>query len=255
MPKGPKYVDYLDEDPPISGQRFVILSFVGPERDQKCDVLGLKVRGVYDSIEETRQRAKEIQEFDSNFDIVVGQVGYWLPFNPDSSKIMDEEYKEEQLNELAKGYRKNRQLAKQHFNERKRQLMEEAMKEGTKEAQEEIANKKEHPISVKSRITTLTETIEELQTKLNETKENLEKSEEMWSSYTEEEKEEALKELEKLNSINSNDDEIRVKELQDLKSLSLEEPKEEKEKSKEETGKSEIDNLNLLENNERNKNL
>ena len=30
--KNPKYVDLLDEDPPIAGQKFAIMSFVSPEK-------------------------------------------------------------------------------------------------------------------------------------------------------------------------------------------------------------------------------
>ena len=228
MPKGPKYVDYLDEDPPVPGQKFVILSFVGPQRNQKCDVLGIKVRGVYDSIEETRERAKAIRDFDSNFDIAVGQVGYWLPFNPDSSKVMNEEYQENALNELVKGYRKNKQLAKQHFEERKRQLMEEAMKEGTKEGQEELANQKEHPLSVKNRINTLTEMLEDYNSKIEEAQTDLEESKKLWETFTPEEIAEAEKEMEELEKKMVKDEvskEDQLKELQELKSLTLEDTK------------------------------
>lgn len=234
MPKKPKYVDYLDEDPPVPGQKFVILSFVGPQRNQKCDVLGLKVRGVYDTIEETRERAKAIRDHDGNFDIAIGQVGYWLPFNPDSSKVMDEEYQENALNELVKGYRKNKQLAKQHFEERKRELMEEAIKEGSKEGQDMLANKEEHPLSVKNRINTLTEMLKEFDEKIEEAKNDLEESKKLWETFTPEQIEQAEKEMEELekNVVNENNYERNkdeeLKELQQLRTLTLDDKEDKK---------------------------
>lgn len=41
-----KTIDYLFEDPPITGQTYALVSIVGPHMPQKCDVWGLKIRGV-----------------------------------------------------------------------------------------------------------------------------------------------------------------------------------------------------------------
>ena len=37
----------------------------------------------------------------------VGQVGYWLPWDPSADTIGEQEYMEKQLNELMKNYKSN----------------------------------------------------------------------------------------------------------------------------------------------------
>jgi len=183
-----KYVDLLEEDKPISGQKFVCVSFVSPENvltqknqfffseflkhydfsksvkkfhqylnfisfkynikmddlmndfeeyvktesdtfdideikneyknfmdaneeslqdefgkinDFQTSVRGLKVRGVYDSLKEAQIRAKVLQRKDKNFNVFVGQVGFWLPWDPHPHKVDNQEYFESELNNFA----------------------------------------------------------------------------------------------------------------------------------------------------------
>ena len=42
---------------------------------------------------------------DNTFHVFVGQVGFWLPWDPEPSNISDEEYTESQLNDLVKNYK------------------------------------------------------------------------------------------------------------------------------------------------------
>jgi hypothetical protein len=74
----------------------------------QTSVRGLKIRGVYDSYQEAEARSKLLQKLDSNHNIFIGQVGYWLPWDPDPNKL-NSEYQEEELNNLMKEYNKNQQ--------------------------------------------------------------------------------------------------------------------------------------------------
>ena len=47
-----KTIDYLFEDPPLATQKFALVSIVGPNMPQKCDIWGLKIRGVAGTIDE-----------------------------------------------------------------------------------------------------------------------------------------------------------------------------------------------------------
>merc|ERR1712093_15519 len=58
----------------------------------KTSVRGVKVRCVYESYREAEVRAKILQRMDQTFDVFVGQVGYWLPWDPDTNKIENQEY-------------------------------------------------------------------------------------------------------------------------------------------------------------------
>ncbi len=73
----------------------------------RTTVQGLKVRGVYDTYNEAAARAKTIQKLDPSFNVYVGQVGFWLPWDPQPHEVADQEYADEQLNTLMKSYKNN----------------------------------------------------------------------------------------------------------------------------------------------------
>ena len=72
------------------------------ENDLKTNIRGVKVRGVYQTEQEARRRAKSLQSRDSSFNVFIGPVGYWLPWNPCADKIQDEEFMNEELNNMIK---------------------------------------------------------------------------------------------------------------------------------------------------------
>ena len=77
------------------------------ENDFQTSIRGLKIRGVYESRREAEVRAKVLQRRDPNFHVFVGQVGYWLPWDPNPDNIGEQEYANEQLNTLMKKYQEN----------------------------------------------------------------------------------------------------------------------------------------------------
>ncbi len=48
----------------------------------RTTIRGLKVRGCYDTYAEAVGRAKTLQKLDPSFNVYVGQVGFWLPWDP-----------------------------------------------------------------------------------------------------------------------------------------------------------------------------
>ena len=218
----PKYVDLLEEDKPIAGQKFVCMSFVSPEKilkereifffeqflktwefnksmekflqflefisvkygmsfedltkdfkdfveeeknnlsksnlsddyktfidnheeslQKKFDVehnfqtstRGLKVRGVYPTQEEAELRCKMLREIDPNHDIMIGQVGIWMPWDPEAYKTGRVEYMEEQLNQLMHEKQKNEANAKTAFEQRVKEAKQHAIEENIKKAE------------------------------------------------------------------------------------------------------------------------
>ena len=77
------------------------------QNDFKTNIRGLKVRGTYNTKEEAERRAKKLQGLDSEFHVFVGQVGYWLPWDPNPNNMEEQEYLEQELNRLVKEYNKN----------------------------------------------------------------------------------------------------------------------------------------------------
>jgi hypothetical protein len=76
------------------------------DNDFQTSIRTIKVRGVYDTSREAQVRAKVLQRIDPSFDVFVGQVGYWLPWDPETTK-MNSEYVNDELNTLMKNYKEN----------------------------------------------------------------------------------------------------------------------------------------------------
>ncbi len=90
---------------------------------------GLKVRGVYETEREAKVRAQVLQRRDPSFHVFVGQVGYWLPWDPSADGVSEQEYTEGALNELVKKYKENLQQRDDHYEEVKREKLERIRKE------------------------------------------------------------------------------------------------------------------------------
>lgn len=85
-------------------------SFPENKRDQYKDqkILGLKVRGVFETYEEAKSRAEQLQKIDKYNNLFVGEVGKWLPFNVDIATMETEDdpvYREQALNQYMKAYK------------------------------------------------------------------------------------------------------------------------------------------------------
>lgn len=88
---------------------------------------GVKVRGVYNTQNEASIRAKVLQKIDPSFNVFVGQVGYWLPWDPNPDSIQDQEYSNDQLNNLAKKYKENEILRDNFYEDDKQEKIKETL--------------------------------------------------------------------------------------------------------------------------------
>tara|TARA_B100000959_G_C14856283_1_gene572297 strand:- start:326 stop:1069 length:744 start_codon:yes stop_codon:yes gene_type:complete len=123
---GERYNDYKKINQTDLDQEF------NSQKDGYLTMRGLKVRGCYETLREAQVRAKVLQKTDQNFHVFVGQVGYWLPWDPEADHIEDQEYQEEQLNELVKGYKEQAQKRDEFYEERRKELSSAAKEEGQK---------------------------------------------------------------------------------------------------------------------------
>jgi hypothetical protein len=85
----------------------------------RTTVQGLKIRGVFDTYGEAMARAKTLQKLDASHNVYVGQVGHWLPWDPEPHEVGDSEYADDQLNTLMKKYKENEGKRDEFFAEQK----------------------------------------------------------------------------------------------------------------------------------------
>ena len=113
--------DYLTEDSLLpKDQKFVCISFLS-DPDNKLTLSGIKIRGVFSTIDEASTHAKKLQSVDTIHNVFVGEMGKWLAFDPDatSEAAGNPEYANEQLNNIMKGYMDNQEKSKLFHEERK----------------------------------------------------------------------------------------------------------------------------------------
>jgi hypothetical protein len=215
-----KTIDYLFEDPEIPNQKFALISIVGPHMKQKCDVWGLKIRGVSDTLEKAKTQCQKLLRIDNDYDIYTVEVGKFFPLAVEPNQISDIEYENKQLNTLVKGYLENKESANELWHKRKAEMIQNAIKEG--QNQEEFSNKPEHPIAVLYRIRDHEQTISELEGQLKTVNDRLEKAKDKFSSYTDAEKSDALSKIENEDLKSKNKTEIKVDELRVDESINVE---------------------------------
>lgn len=124
---------FFDEDPKSIHDDFTVFKESrGAELDEEfsresgfeTSVRGVKVRGVYDTIEAAKKRIKKLTEVDKYFPMYVGQVGAWVPWDPHDGQVENSEYREDQLNTLMAGYREAMDRCTQKAESHKRTNLE-----------------------------------------------------------------------------------------------------------------------------------
>lgn len=101
----------------------------------QTSVRGFKARGNFASQEEAELRAKLLRETDPSFDVFVGPIGTWLPWEPEAYKTGRVEYMEEELNQLVHEKKKNEEVAKTAFEQRVKETKQKAIEENKKKAE------------------------------------------------------------------------------------------------------------------------
>jgi hypothetical protein len=109
------------------GQNWGCFSFLrSKDANEKVSVVGIRLAGVYMTIEEAQNRAKEVHAEDNRFNVFVGEInGDFLPFDPapSSPAAGDTEYANEQLNSIMKGHEDSMKNAKLFHELRKTEKM------------------------------------------------------------------------------------------------------------------------------------
>jgi hypothetical protein len=174
-------IDVLFEDPPITGQTFALVSIVGPNLNQKCNVYGIKIRGVTDTIEQAKAMTQRLMKVDNNYDIYTVEIGKFFPLDVEPHDVGEVEYENQQLNNLIKSYLENKEHANDQWHARKNEMIKEAIKEG--QSKEKAP---EHPVSVLQRMKNLEQSITDYKNGIDIMQQDLVLTREALSKYTDE---------------------------------------------------------------------
>jgi hypothetical protein len=144
-------IEHLEEDfITVPNQRYVLVSFVGPESRQKSEQCGMKVRGAFATEEEAAAHVKRLQKEDNSFDIFMLEMYKWTCIPPSIEKIEDVRYQEEYLEKLISGYKKSQEGARQHFQERKKAVLAQGLDAILTEDEKIVLPEDTHPSTSKA---------------------------------------------------------------------------------------------------------
>ena len=184
--------DLLTEDNLLpTGQNFVCVSFL-KDPENKTSTSGIKIRGVFDKIDEAQNFAKKLQSYDTLHNIYVGEMGKWLAFNPDpnSKAAGDPEYANEELNKIMKAHmessEKSKILHEQYKNKQAKENIEESISttiNNKKEVEEKLLSVSDETEknTLKDKLKNIEESIKKLEVK----KKEYQKQEESYSKKLE----------------------------------------------------------------------
>tara|TARA_Y100000816_G_scaffold263135_1_gene221278 strand:- start:1488 stop:2300 length:813 start_codon:yes stop_codon:yes gene_type:complete len=117
---------------------------------------GIKIRGSFSTQQEAEMRAKHLRETDPNFDVFVGPVGLWMPWEPDAYKTGRVEYLEKELNELMAKKKENEDKAKDYFENRVKDTKKKAIEKNI-ELAKETGNKLTQSINEQGKLVSVSE--------------------------------------------------------------------------------------------------
>jgi len=124
-----EYKTFLDNNEEELEKQF------GIDHQFQTSTRGLKIRGVFPTLEEAELRCKMLREMDPNHDVYVGPVGLWMPWEPEAYKTGRVEYMEDELNQLMHEKTKNDSNAKAAFDQRLKETKQQAIEENIKNAE------------------------------------------------------------------------------------------------------------------------
>jgi hypothetical protein len=86
--------------------------------DFRTTVRGVKMRGSFDTAKEATLRAERLRKKFPRDNMYVGEVGKWLPWDPEPHEIAEQDYGNEQLNKLMKRYNENEEKLDEFYSAR-----------------------------------------------------------------------------------------------------------------------------------------
>lgn len=123
--------DFLTEDGllPVN-QKFCCISFLKDPKEES-NLVGVKVRGVFLTLEEASDHAKQLQTTDPYHNVYVGECGKWLAFSPDinSKEAGDPVYANDKLNEIMISHNESQKNSELFHEHRKNKMVNESIQE------------------------------------------------------------------------------------------------------------------------------
>ena len=134
--------------------------------EQNKSLVGIKVSGCFDTEEQADSQSAALRDINDSFNVHVGELYKWQPFNPDpdSAEAGESEYANPQLNDTMKKKKENEQKAKLYNEYRKNEDIKKDIEDLLDNKKKELTEATE----ISSNILNVDEQIKNLEDKLKE---------------------------------------------------------------------------------------
>ena len=115
-------------DEKVNGQNWYCVSFL---TENSKSLVGIKISGCFDTEENANSHSLALRDINDSFNVHVGELYKWQPFNPDPDSVEagESEYANPQLNDTIKKKKENEQKAKLYHEYRKYELINKNLQE------------------------------------------------------------------------------------------------------------------------------
>lgn len=113
----------------VKGQQIAVISIVAPEGTrQKAKRITIKIRGVFNTVEEADAHIEELWKLDPDFDMFKVSMYEWLVVPPpvENSNQIQMRYQQEKLDEIMRGYYSKIKQGRQEVDSRMKAAQKEA---------------------------------------------------------------------------------------------------------------------------------
>lgn len=135
---------YLEKDAMrVAGQNYAVVSIISPDSNQRYEKIAMKIKGVFNTLDEARDHANKLHKADDTFDIHVVEMYAWIVVPPEKKALGEVHYSDQKLDELITTHTKEQELAQIEFERHRREMIEHGKKHAMEaKAREELEQKK-----------------------------------------------------------------------------------------------------------------
>jgi len=144
--------DYLDENVPV-GLKYGCFTIYSPKHIKGLKTLCFKIRGLFQTIEETTKRVNKLGALYKNDRIYTFEIGKWCAFSCTDNLPVDTQLK--RLNYAMKCYLDNLEIEKDEFEKRKAEKLAEAGKDNATLKEKNLQEKLQEKQATKNTSTTV----------------------------------------------------------------------------------------------------
>ena len=133
----------LDSETSLPNNEFACVSFISPIEGSTRSAYGLKVHGVFSTVEKCNELIKSLENIEKKLPIHIVSTGQWLKWDPSASELPNQTFSDPTLNAIMQGRNEQAEHVQNYKQEREEELMRQKIEEEEEEEEDEEEEEEE----------------------------------------------------------------------------------------------------------------